>query len=59
MAQQTYDPNKKYDLQVKRPLKVGSFKYLPRDKIEASGALINRIIEEHGADAIRSAVARD
>lgn len=54
----TYDPEKQYDAQVSRPVKVGSFKYLPRDQITASGELLNRIVEEEGADAIRSAVAR-
>lgn len=54
----TYEPEALYDLVVRRPVSVGSFKYLPRHAIEAKGALINRIIEEHGADAIRSADLR-
>lgn len=54
-----YDPDATYDLYVSRPVPVGPFKYLPRHKIEAKGTLINQIIEEHGADAIRSADRRD
>jgi hypothetical protein len=54
----TYDPDAEYDLQVSRPVTVDSFKYLPRDQIIATGKLINQLIEEHGEDVIRSAVAR-
>lgn len=63
MAKQTdqplYDPEATYDLTVAKPVSVGPFKYLPRHSIEAKGSLINKIIEEHGEDAIRSADRRD
>lgn len=55
--QPTYQPDADYELQVSRPIMVGSFKYLPRHQVVAKGALLNRIVEEHGQDAIRSAVA--
>ena len=55
----TYDVDARYDLRVAVPLKVGPFKYLPRDTIDATGKTLNRIVEEHGADAIRSAERRD
>jgi hypothetical protein len=54
----TYDPEATYDLRVSRPVTVDSFKYLPRDDIVATGKLILQLIEEHGEDVIRSAVAR-
>lgn len=54
-----YVPDATYDLVVRRPVTVGSFKYLPRHTIEAKGELINRIVEEHGEDAIRSADLRE
>jgi hypothetical protein len=53
--QPPYEAEATYTLAVARPVTVGPFKYLPRHAIEAKGELINRIIEEHGADAIRSA----
>lgn len=53
-----YEPEASYNLVVRRPVSVGSFRYLPRHAIEAKGELINRIIEEHGTDAIRSADPR-
>lgn len=53
-----YDPDRYYDLQVVKPVYDGPFKYLPRDHIQARGDLINRLIEEYGADVIRSAVER-
>jgi hypothetical protein len=56
--QPTYQPEADYDLQVSRPVKIGSFKYLPRHQVAAKGSLINMIIEQEGEDAIRSAVAR-
>lgn len=63
MAKQTkpttpYDPEAQYDLKVAVPIKVGPFKYLPRQDIVAAGRLLNRIVEEHGADVIRSADPR-
>lgn len=57
-GQPIYQPDAEYDLQVSRPLKVGSFKYLPRHQVVAKGALLNQILEEHGPDAIRTAVPR-
>jgi len=56
--QQSYQPDADYDLQVSRSVTVGAFKYLPRHTSQVKGSLINRIIEENGKDAIRSAVAR-
>jgi len=50
-----YDPDLEYELQVSRPLQLGFFRYLPRDKIKARGAVLNRIVEQEGADAIRTA----
>ncbi|PZP64695.1 MAG: hypothetical protein DI604_26390 [Delftia acidovorans] len=54
-----YEPGALYDLVVRRPVSVGSFRYLPRHVVQAKGELINRIIEEHGSDAIRSADLRE
>lgn len=53
-----YEADADYDLQVSRPVKLGPFKYLPRDAIVAKGRVINRIIEQEGADAIRNADKR-
>ena len=53
-----YDEDAEYDLRVSRPVKVGPFKYLPREAIIAKGRVINRIIEQEGADAIRNADKR-
>lgn len=54
-----YEPGALYDLVVRRPVSVGSFRYLPRHVVLAKGELINRIVEEHGPDAIRSADLRE
>ena len=56
--QPAYQPEAEYQLQVSRPIKVGAFKYLPRDNIVAKGSLLNAIVEEHGQDAIRTAEPR-
>ena len=56
--QPTYQPDAEYDLQVSRPVMVGPFKYLPRNQVVAKGSLLNQIVEEHGPDAIRTAVPR-
>lgn len=53
-----YEADADYDLQVSRPVKLGPFKYLPRDAIIAKGRVLNRIVDQEGADAIRSAVQR-
>lgn len=50
-----YEPEKTFTLFVRKPVTIGSFKYLPRHSVLAKGSLINRIIEEYGPDAIRSA----
>lgn len=54
----TYDPDARYDLRVSRKIELGVFVFLPRDTIEASGKTLNRIVREHGADVIASAVIR-
>ena len=54
----TYEPDADYDLRVARPVKLGPFKYLPRDEIIAKGRVLNRIVEQEGANAIRSAISR-
>lgn len=54
----TYQPDDDYDLQVSRPIVVGPFKYLPRQQLVAKGELLNLIVQEHGQDAIRTAVPR-
>lgn len=53
-----YDPDTSYEVRVARPVSVGPIKYLPRDVIEMRGARLNRIVEEHGHDAIAAAVIR-
>lgn len=50
-----YEPETTYSVQVSRPVKAGPFKYLPRDNPKMTGAQLNRIVEENGADAIRTA----
>ncbi|WP_242221710.1 hypothetical protein [Shinella zoogloeoides] len=55
---QPFDADREYDLVVSRVVPLGPFKYRPRDKIIAKGSLLNRIVEEHGADAIRTAEPR-
>lgn len=54
----TYQADADYDLQVSRKVTVGAFTYLPRHQVVAKGSLVNRIIEQEGEDAIRSAIAR-
>lgn len=53
-----YDAAITYEVRVSRPVQLGPFKYLPRDAVRATGDLLNRLIEEHGADVIESAIAR-
>ena len=53
-----YDEDAEYTLRVAWPVRVGPFKYLPRDEITAKGRVINRIVEQEGADAIRNADKR-
>ncbi|MCC0033754.1 MAG: hypothetical protein H6887_00650 [Hoeflea sp.] len=53
-----YDEDAEYYLRVSRPVKLGPFRYLPRDEITAKGRVINRIVEQEGADAIRNADKR-
>ncbi|MCO5734132.1 hypothetical protein [Rhizobium sp. SSA_523] len=50
-----YQPEKTFTLFVKKPVSIGSFRYLPRHSVLAKGSLINSIIKEYGPDAIRSA----
>lgn len=57
-ATPTYDPGVTYDARVSRPVQVGNFRYLPRHSLRATGEMLNRIAEEHGQDAIASAVPR-
>ena len=49
-----YDPDSLYQASVKVPVKIGPFKYLPRDDLRIKGSMLNRIVEENG-DAIRTA----
>lgn len=58
VSQTEYDPETLYILGVSKPVQLGPFKYLPRDAITAKGSVINRIVEQEGADAIRTAVKK-
>lgn len=53
-----YDPKTLYAVQFSRVIQMGAFKYLPRDTTLFQGGALNRIVEENGADAIRSAEPR-
>lgn len=51
------EPMTRYRVEIKRPVKVGVLKMLPRDAHDMTGAFLQKLITEHGADAIRSATA--
>lgn len=50
-----YDPEKSYKLVVRIPVQVKSAKYLPRHDLTALGSVLNDIVKDYGANAIRSA----
>lgn len=47
-----FEPEALYRARVVRPVNVGAFRYLPRDEPTFTGALLNQIVEEHGADVL-------
>lgn len=57
-AKTAYEPEAQYDLRVTRAVVLGRFRHLPRDAIVATGAVLNTLIEQEGADAIRTAVKK-
>lgn len=50
-----FDDSKTYRMRVAYPVRVGPFKYLPRDEHEAAGSLLNRLVTENGPDVIATA----
>jgi hypothetical protein len=54
-ASAPYEPETIYLVQLARPVKVGPFKYLPRERPRLTGQHLNLLIEENGADAVTSA----
>ena len=64
MADKTYsmddfDPDALYSLRVSRPATTpDGFKYLPRHEIDARGIVIIQLIDQEGADIVRSAEPR-
>lgn len=57
MAVKTYSDKKQYRFRLTRTIKLDGCRYGRSDIHEASGALLNRIIEQEGGDAIDTADA--
>ena len=55
MPKQTYEPDIYYDVRLERPVEVGPFKHLPRDKLQMKGATLNRIVDQGDGNAIATA----
>jgi len=53
-----YDAAATYEITLSRPVKIGGALLLPRGEVYATGAALNQIVTEHGADAILSAERR-
>ncbi|MBO9125454.1 MULTISPECIES: hypothetical protein [unclassified Rhizobium] len=49
------DPDKTYTVKLARLVRVGAFTYKPLNEIEMTGALLARIVEQEGEEAIDDA----
>ncbi len=53
MAEPTYDPAKRYEIKLSRPVKYRGMTLKPlADKITLSGQALNDIVAEHGEDVV-------
>lgn len=52
-----YEPERQYQVVLKRPVIILGVRFLPRDKHVMRGDFLNLAIAENGADAIASAIA--
>jgi len=53
---QTYDPERLHLVRLTRQVRVAGVMLRPIAAVEMTGATLNALIEEHGADAVDSAV---
>lgn len=52
------DPQAEYDVTLARLVIVAGVRFRPRDAHQMRGDFLKRVIEEHGAHVVASAVAR-
>lgn len=57
-AEPDYQPDTLYAVRFSRVVQFGAFRYFPRHAVLMQGSALNRIVEEHGADAVESAEPR-
>lgn len=47
-----FDPERRYDVQLTRIVRVGGLKLLPRNQHQLTGAALNALVAEHGEDIV-------
>lgn len=55
MSPEPFDPARTYRVRLAATVRLGPVKYLARAGHEMTGAVLNAIVQEHGADALASA----